>query len=144
MRWERAPALGGRLMNESQDGSAAPAGGRDPLPSQEDRGWGMLAHLSAFAGLFVPLAGNVLGPLVIWYARREQSAFVGEQAKEALNFNICVLIGFAVCAALTLLLIGFLLGIALLIFWIAATIIAGIKAGEGIHYRYPLTVRFVK
>lgn len=131
-------------MNESQDGSPAPGGGPDPLPSQEDRGWGMLAHLSAFSGLLVPLAGNVLGPLLIWYARREQSAFVGEQAKEAVNFNICVLIGFAVCAVLTLVLVGFLLGIALLVFWIAATIIAGIKAGEGVRYRYPLTIRFVK
>jgi len=131
-------------MNESQQGCAAPAGGQEPLPSQEERGWGMLAHLSAFAGLLVPLAGNVLGPLVIWYARRERSAFVGEQAKEALNFNICVLIGFALCGVLTLLLIGFLLGLALLIFWIAATIIAGIRAGEGVRYRYPLSVRFVK
>jgi uncharacterized protein len=131
-------------MNESKGSSAAAVVEPDTLPGKEERGWGMLAHLSAFTGLVLPFAGNVIGPLVIWYGRREQSAFVGEQAKEALNFNICVLIGFAVCGLLTLVLVGFLLGIALLIFWIAATIIAGIKAGEGVHYRYPFSVRFVK
>ncbi|HZO23022.1 MAG TPA: DUF4870 domain-containing protein [Steroidobacteraceae bacterium] len=131
-------------MNDSKPSAGAAAAEPLAVPSQEERGWGMLAHLSAFAGLIMPVAGNVLGPLLIWYLRREQSAFVSEQAKEALNFNICVLIGFAVCGVLTLLLVGFLLGMGLLVFWIAATIIAGLKAGEGVHYRYPFSVRFVK
>ncbi|HEY3785658.1 MAG TPA: DUF4870 domain-containing protein [Steroidobacteraceae bacterium] len=131
-------------MSESKAGPAAAADMLGPLPGQEERGWGMLAHLSAFAGLVLPFAGGVLGPLLIWHLRREQSAFVAEQAKEALNFNICVVIGFAVCGLLTLLLVGFLLGIALLVFWIAATILAAVKAGEGVRYRYPLSVRFVK
>lgn len=131
-------------MSESKAGPATPADVQGPLPSEAERGWGMLAHLSAFAGLVLPFAGSVLGPLLIWYVRREQSAFVVEQAKEALNFNICVLIGFTICGVLTLLLVGFLLGIGLLVFWIAATIIAAVKAGEGVRYRYPLSVRFVK
>jgi uncharacterized protein len=113
-------------------------------PNADERSWAMLAHLSAFAGLILPLAGNVVGPLLVWYTRRTRSQFVAEQATEALNFNILVLLGFALCGALALIFIGFLLGLVLLVYWIVMTIRAGIKAGEGIHYRYPVSVRFVR
>jgi len=112
--------------------------------SPEERSWAMLAHLSAFSGLILPLAGNIIGPLLIWYVRRARSSFVAEQAAEALNFNILVLLGFALCGALALIFIGFLLGLALFVYWIVATIHAGIKAGEGIRYRYPWSLRVVR
>jgi uncharacterized protein len=122
-------------MNESnlESGPAA----------QEERTWGMLAHLSAFAGLLIPL-GFFIGPLVIWLTRREQSPFVDDQGREALNFNISVLLAGVVCGALVFVFIGFLLIIALGIYWIIMTIVAGIKAGEGVRYRYPLILRLVK
>ncbi len=125
-------------MNESNPGS-----GISDLPAQEERTWGMLAHLSAFAGLLVP-GGIFLGPLLIWLTRREQSAFVADQGREALNFNLTVLIGFLICGALVLVFIGLLLGMALGVYWIVMTIIAGIKAGEGVRYRYPVTLRLIK
>src|ERR1700693_6314368 len=59
-------------------------------PTENERTWGMLAHLSALAGLVIPLIGNVLGPLVVSIARSDQSTFVAAHAKEALNFNISV------------------------------------------------------
>jgi hypothetical protein len=40
--------------------------------------------------------------------------------------------------------IGILLGVALFIFWLTMTIVAGIKASEGIRYRYPFALRLVK
>ncbi len=123
-------------MNESP--SSLPA-----APTQDERTWGMLAHLTAFAGFIVPF-GNVFGPLVVWLMKRDQSAFVAEQGKEALNFNITILIGAALCGVLVFVFIGILLGVALFIFWLALTIIAGIKAGEGVHYRYPFAIRLVK
>jgi uncharacterized Tic20 family protein len=103
----------------------------------------MIAHLSAFAGFVVPL-GNIIGPLVIWLARRDQSAFVAAQAKEALNFNISVVIGGILCAVLVFVFIGILLGVALFIAWLAMTIIAAIKASEGVDYRHPVSLRLVK
>jgi uncharacterized Tic20 family protein len=112
-------------------------------PTPEERNWGMLAHLSAFAGLLLPL-GNILGPLLIWLTRRERSAFVADQAKEALNFNISVLLGAALCIALVFVFIGILLGVALFVYWLAMTIVAGIKSAEGIAYRYPFSLRLVK
>ncbi|MGH8138921.1 MAG: DUF4870 domain-containing protein [Steroidobacteraceae bacterium] len=132
-------------MNESKsDSTSAPGTPGGAVPDRDERTWGMLAHLSAFSGLIVPFAGSVIGPLVIWLAKRDQSAFVGEQAREALNFNILVLLGWLVCGVLTMVFVGFLLGVVLLIYWIVVTITAGIKAGEGVHYRYAVSVRFVK
>ena len=113
------------------------------IPTQDERTWGMLAHLVAFSGFLVPF-GNIIGPLVVWLIKRDQSEFVAEQGREALNFNISVLLAGLVCAVLVLAAIGFLLGAVLFIFWVTMTIVAGIKAGEGVRYRYPVSLRLVK
>jgi len=104
----------------------------------------MLAHLSALAGLVVPLVGIVLGPLAVWLAKRAESQFVAEHAKEALNFNISVLLGAVACLVLTLVLIGVLLGAALFVAWLVMLLIAAIRASEGHTYHYPFSLRLVK
>ncbi|MCI0440968.1 MAG: DUF4870 domain-containing protein [Chloroflexi bacterium] len=102
-----------------------------------------LAHLSAFAGLVVPLFGNVLGPLIVWLLKREESPFIDAHGKAALNFQISVTIYMIVSAILIIIVIGFFLLIALGIFAIVMTIIAAIKAGNGEDYVYPLAIRFI-
>ena len=114
------------------------------LPTENERTWGMLAHLSALAGLVMPLVGIVLGPLLVWLARRDESEFVAAHAKEALNFNISVLLGALACILLMLVFVGFLLGTALFIAWLVLMLIAAIKASEGQSYRYPFSLRLVK
>lgn len=113
------------------------------LPSSEQRQWAMFAHLSALIGLIVPF-GNVLGPLVIWLVQKDKMAFVDDQGKEALNFQITVFGAAVISFFLMFILIGFLLifvvGLGALVF----TIIAAIKANEGVAYRYPLTIRLIK
>ena len=113
-------------------------------PTENERTWGMLAHLSALTGLVLPLVGIVVGPLVVWLSRRDESQFVAGHAKEALNFNISVLLGALACMLLMLVFIGFLLGTALFIAWLVMTLIAAIKASEGHPYRYPFSLRLVK
>lgn len=112
--------------------------------SKDERMWGMFAHLSAFAGLLVPFIGHVLGPLVIWLVKRETMPFVNDQGKEALNFQITATIGLVVAGLLVFLFIGFILlplvGLADVIF----TILAAVKANEGVAYRYPVTLRLIK
>ncbi|WP_279513004.1 DUF4870 domain-containing protein [Luteimonas yindakuii] len=121
----------------------------------EQRQWAMFAHLSALLGGLVTAgwAGGVgcfLGPLVIWLMKRETMPFVGDQAKEALNFNITV-------AAIMLILflvgiftfgIGFLLTLPLMaivgLVALVFIIIAAIKANDGVAYRYPFAIRLVK
>jgi uncharacterized Tic20 family protein len=112
-------------------------------PTENERTWGMLAHLSALVGLVIPLIGNVLGPLVVSIARSDQSTFVAAHAKEALNFNISVTLAAVVCTVLMLVFVGFLLGSALFIAWLVMTLIAAIRASEGVAYRYPFSLRLV-
>ena len=66
--------------------------------SDEDRTWGSLAHLSALCGMLIPF-GSLLAPLIIWRTRGQRAPFVGDQALEALNFNISVALGFIACLA---------------------------------------------
>ena len=129
-------------MNEAHpDSGSTPAATGNP--TQDERTWGMIAHLSTFTGFIVPL-GSVIAPLVVWLLKRDQSAFVADQGKEALNFNISVLGAALICALLIFVFIGILLGVALFIFWLTLTIVAAIKANEGVRYRYPFAVRLVK
>jgi uncharacterized protein len=126
---------------------STPASGA--APTENERTWGMLAHLSALAGLLVPLVGhviglNALGPLMVSIARGDQSAFVAAQAKEALNFNISVTLAAIVCGVLWLVFVGILFSAALFIAWLVMTLIAAIKASEGVAYRYPFSLRLVK
>ena len=92
----------------------------------------------------MPMIGIVLGPLAVWLLRRDQSPFVEAHAKEALNFNITVLIAAVACFVLMLVFVGILLGAALFIAWLVMTLIAAIKASEGLIYHYPFALRFVK
>jgi len=123
------------------DPNSSPASGA--APTENERTWGMLAHLSALVGLVIPLIGNVLGPLGVSIARADQSAFVAAHAKEALNFNISVTLAALLCTLLMLVFVGFLLGSALFIAWLVMTLIAAIKASEGAAYRYPFSLRLV-
>lgn len=126
-------------MSEAAPSPASPA-----MPTESERTWGMLAHLAAFLGLVMPIIGIVAGPWFVWLAKRNESAFVGEQARESLNFNITVFFGAIICGLSALIFIGFLLGSALFIAWLALTLIAAIRASEGVHYRYPFSLRLVK
>jgi uncharacterized Tic20 family protein len=118
--------------------------------TQEQKTWGMVAHLSALVGFLIPF-GNVLGPLVVWLIKKDTMPFVDDQGKEALNFNIAVAIVVAglmiVGTVLLVVLVGFLFYIAAAIVGIAALVfmvIAGIKANEGVSYRYPYIFRLIK
>lgn len=114
-----------------------------PAGSSDERMWAMLCHLSTFAGYIMPF-GNILGPLVIWLIKKDEYAFVDDQGKEALNFQISVTIYTLASAILILAIIGIPLLIAVIIFEVVMTVIAAIKANGGEYYRYPLTIRLVK
>ncbi len=111
--------------------------------TQEERTFGMLAHLLALSGYIIPF-GNIIGPLVIWLIKKDQSWFVDDQGKESLNFQISIII-YAIIAGLSIfVLIGILLLPAVWLAGLVLTIIGGIKASEGVIYRYPLTIRLIK
>ncbi|MEH6416015.1 DUF4870 domain-containing protein [Pseudomonas sp. CGJS7] len=111
--------------------------------SQDEKTWGMLAHLSTLVGLLIPL-GSVLGPLVVWLIKKDTMPFAADQGKEALNFNITVLLAMIVSVVLSIVLIGFLLMAVVGIGWLVLTIMAALAANKGEEYRYPWTLRLVK
>jgi len=123
-------------------------------PPAEERQWAMFAHLSALLGAILTGAfggwGSFIGPLVIWLVKKDTMPFVNDQGKEALNFNITVAIAAVVLVLISVMTLGigliitiplwFIIGIG----WLVFTIIAAIKANEGVSYRYPFTLRLIK
>ena len=115
----------------------------------DERMWAMLGHLAAFSA-FITGLGCVLGPLIVWLVKRDTMPFAGEQALEALNFNITAIIvavGLGIFTAITLG-IGALITVpaafVLFIGWFVLTIVAAMKANNGEQYRYPFSIRLVK
>lgn len=114
-----------------------------PTPEKEERTWGMLCHLSAFAGILIPF-GSIIAPLIIWLIKKDEMPFVNDQGKESINFQITIFIVGVICAILIFIGIGILLLFALAIYALIMIIIASIKANEGVYYRYPYTIRLIK
>lgn len=112
--------------------------------SKDEQNWAMYCHLAALSGFVIPL-GNVLGPLVVWLVKKDTMPLVDQHGKEALNFQITVLIAFVVCAVLTLVLIGFVLMFVVGLGALILTIMAAVKVSNGqLDYKYPFALRLVK
>ena len=108
------------------------------------RTWSAACHASALLGVFVHFPGHLIPPLVVWLAKRDESPEIDAHGKEAVNFQLSMLIYNLIAAVFCLVLIGFLI---LPILWVlnaVFSIIAAIKASDGELYRYPLTIRFLQ
>ncbi len=113
-----------------------------PLAPHEENNWAMASHLSTLAGHLVPF-GHILGPLAIWLMKKDQSAKVELHAREAINFQITMTLGMVVGLLLSVVLIGIPILIGLYIFDLVVTIQATMKAKDGLHFDYPMTIRFI-
>ena len=116
-------------------GYVAPA--TAPMTPADERTWAMLAHLSE-------LVFTIIAPIIILAVFGKRSAFVEDQSKEALNFQLTVLIASIVSGILIVVIIGIFMLIAVGIGAVVFSIIAGIAAYNGQLYRYPVCIRFVK
>ena len=111
-------------------------------PSQEERVIGMLCHFAAFAGFIIPVIGSLLGPLIVWQIKKHESEFVDFHGKEAVNFQLTMLIAYFISFILMFVIIGIPMMIGLAIYALVVIIIAGVKANDGIYFRYPFAIRF--
>jgi len=121
-----------------------PAGGRPagpPLPPDQERLWGMLAHLLSFVAAYIAL--GFVAPLVVLLVFGPRSAYVRAHAVESLNFNLSWLLYPLVSGILVIVGIGLLLLIALGIAYVVLVVIASVRANNGQFFRYPLTIRFI-
>ena len=111
--------------------------------SADDRQWAMFAHLSALL-MYATVIGGLIVPLVIWQSKKDTMPFVADQAKETLNFQITILLALIASWMLVILLVGFLLVPIVVLLHFVLTIVAAVKSGEGVQYRYPFCWRVVR
>ncbi|RTR27719.1 DUF4870 domain-containing protein [Shewanella atlantica] len=104
---------------------------------------GIVVHVASFAGYIIPF-GSILGPLIVWLMQRDEIKFVDECGRNCLNFKISMMIYVMIGFVLMFVGIGFILVGFLAVFDIVVTIIAAMKASEGICYKYPMTIKFIK
>ena len=137
------------------------------ITTAEERGWAAAAHLVALILALMTswLAGiaGVVGAGAIWLLKRDDSPFIARHAREAMNFNLSMLIYAAVACGIGAALVGLTVltlglgviltlpaGIALLlavaaiaVLWLVCSIVAAVRAWNGEDYRYPLTIRLL-
>jgi uncharacterized Tic20 family protein len=104
--------------------------------SSNDKNLAVLVHLS---GIFF----SVIPSLIVWLLKKDDNPYLGDQSREALNFQITVLIAYAASFILMVLVIGFALYAFIWLANIVLCIIAAVAASKGEHYRYPLTLRLI-
>jgi uncharacterized Tic20 family protein len=107
-----------------------------------ERGWGAVAHLAALCGIFIPL-GNILGPLVVWLAKRRDSELVDAEGKEAMNFQITITLSLLLCIPAVFIGVGGKLFLLICVANVFFIIKAALHAAKGDSYSYPLTMRLI-
>jgi uncharacterized Tic20 family protein len=108
------------------------------------RQWSLIAHVLAGITTFV-------GPLIIWAIKKDEHPFAKDQTTEALNFGITLCIAQIVCLVVSTLLaftiiIPILMGFLQFVIWVVGIVLGimgGMKARDGVPYRYPVNVRLV-
>jgi len=123
-----------------------PAGGplTTSFTASNVRAWNILCHASALLGVFLHFPGHLLGPLIVWLAKRDDSPEIDAHGKESLNFQISMLIYNAIAVVFCLVLIGFFFLAVLWVLNAVFVIVAAIQASDGKFYRYPMTIRFIQ
>lgn len=142
-----------------------------PVPSaattSSERQWAAMAHLAAvvlaLCTSWVAGVAGVLGAAAIYLAKRDDSPFIAEHAREAMNFNLSMFIYACVASAIGIVLIGatvltlflgailtlpaglllMLVFVAIAAMWLVCSVIAMVRAWNGERYRYPLTLRLL-
>jgi uncharacterized Tic20 family protein len=118
---------------------AQPAAAGAPLSDADTRQWAGLAHLGGI--LFWPPS------LIIWLVYKDRSAFVEQEAKKALNFQLTLLIIGVALTVLDWVLPWGIVGFGRLALWIVSLIfsIQGFQAVQrGQAYRYPFGLQLIK
>lgn len=125
-------------MSEFENATAPPPAPAGVAP-QEDRTLALITHLSGILLSFIV-------PLIIWLTNKDkpEKSWLNDQAKEALNFQITIVIAYVICMVLAIIVIGGLLMPVVWLINIIFSILAGIKANEGVAYRYPFALRLIK
>jgi uncharacterized protein len=107
------------------------------MSDSDQRLWATLIHIGG-----IPF--GFLSPLVGYLVLKDRGAYIAEQSKTALNFQLTLVIGWVIGAILTLVIIGTLIFAAVGIVSLVFSIIAAIASNKGEQYKYPFAITFVK
>ncbi len=113
------------------------------MVTEEDKSLAMLCHLLAiFTGF--------LGPLVVWLVKKDRSPFIDHHGREALNFQITLMLVMLGLGSATFILMFVVVGILLVpvmmvvgVLALVAEILAAIAAQNGVWHRYPCSLRLI-
>lgn len=101
-----------------------------------DKNIAVLTHLAGIFFSFVPA-------LIVWILKKDDSAFIGTQAREALNFQITVVIAYMVAGVLAWILVGLLFFPIIWVGNLVLCLVAAINVSKGENYQYPLALRLI-
>lgn len=103
----------------------------------------MFCHLSSFAGYFFPF-GGIIGPIICWISRKDESEWINLNGKSSLNFQISMLLYTVLAIPLCFIVVGIPILLALVLLEFICVIIASVKAAKGEFFKYPLSIPFLQ
>lgn len=104
-------------------------------------GLAMFVHLSILIGFIIPLFSLIV-PIVVWITKKDSDPLATANAKEAINFQITMLLWIIVLVGVVIFvpIVGLVLAVVIGLAYIVLPIIAAVKANGGDEYRYPATI----
>ena len=116
----------------------------DPGVTNDQRTYALLMHLSIIAhSIIAPLA--IIITIVMWQMKKDESVFLDDHGKEAVNFQISLAVYMVAIVILAIPTIGLsLLGLAVVpILSLVGMVMGMVAANRGEYFRYPMTIRFI-
>ena len=108
----------------------------DKMPSNDDKNIATITHIGGTVFSFVP-------SLIVWILRKDENPYIEDQAKEALNFQITMVLAYMLAGVLSWILIGLIFFPVIWVLNIVFCIIAAISTSKGETYRYPFCLRLI-
>ncbi len=119
----------------------------DPETTDDERTFALLGHLSVLG--HVVIAGLAIIAPIIMYNTKKESAFAADHLREAINFQISLILYNVLLVVFTIVTLGagiilaIPLGLGLNVLALVGMIMASLAAQRGEYFRYPMTVRFL-
>ena len=108
----------------------------DKMPSNDDKNIATITHIGGTVFSFVPA-------LIVWILKKDENQYIEDQAKEALNFQITMVLAYMLAGVLSWILIGLIFFPVIWVLNIVFCIIAAISTSRGETYRYPFCLRLI-
>jgi uncharacterized protein len=114
-------------------------------PADADATWNLVAHWGGALGMLITFGvGGWIAPLIALLVKGNQSPTVRAHAVDALNFQLVLSIVGALAWLVTWRLPVFWPLLVVTLAGVVFGVIGGLRANEGLLYRYPFSARLVK